>query len=171
MINPPLAPPRRGMFVVDGCCWLWLGCGGVQPPRPADTPPMEGNFACGGVVVWFCGVDLWCGFFYGSTTKGTEFCTKGTELGCGVGVFLCHFFCFAKKSNQKKATGKQTLRSFPDALLPAMAVRVWWCMVFFFWCAVWRFFFWVCCVLRYTFPSLEGLGVGQPTPKVVPTKA
>ena len=42
-----------------------------------------------------------------------------------VGLFLCHFFCFAKKSNQKKATGKQTLRSFPDALLRAMAVSVW----------------------------------------------
>ena len=34
--------------------------------------------ACGGVV----GCYVW--FFYSSTTKGTKFCTKGTELGCGL---------------------------------------------------------------------------------------
>ena len=43
----------------------------------------------------------------------------------GGGVVSLSHFLLRQKINQKKATGKQTLRSFPDALLPAMAVSVW----------------------------------------------
>ena len=39
-------------------------------------------------------------------------------------MFLCHFFLLRQKSNQKKATGKQRLRSFGDGLQRGMAVSV-----------------------------------------------
>ena len=96
---PPLAPPRRGMWHVDG----WWG-GWVQPPRPADTPPMEGNVACGWLVGWL-----------GTTTPSCGHPSNGGECGMwmGCGWLLCLCVCGAKPNSSTQSPNLRGMAAVP----------------------------------------------------------